>query len=40
MNYKVLKFGAEWCGPCRKLAEDLKKHTLGLNNVTDRKSVV
>ena len=34
MEYRVLKFGAEWCGPCRKLAEDLKKHALALDNVT------
>ena len=24
MNYKVLKFGAEWCGPCRAFEQKLK----------------
>ena len=24
MNYKVLKFGAEWCGPCRVLNKNLE----------------
>jgi thioredoxin 1 len=27
MNYKVLKFGAEWCGPCRVLNKNLEKFT-------------
>ena len=34
MNYRVLKFGATWCGPCRKLSEDLYKRPLNLSNVT------
>lgn len=24
MEYRILKFGAEWCGPCRVLEERLK----------------
>ena len=27
---KLIKFGAPWCAPCRKLAEDLKKHPLSI----------
>jgi thioredoxin 1 len=34
MNYKVLKFGATWCGPCKKLAEDLKKNPINFSNVS------
>jgi thioredoxin 1 len=34
MNYKVLKFGAEWCGPCRKLSEDLEKNPINLENIS------
>lgn len=25
MNYKVLKFGADWCGPCKVLNKKLEK---------------
>lgn len=24
MNYKILKFGAEWCGPCKTLNKKLE----------------
>lgn len=27
---KLIKFGAPWCAPCRKLTEDLKKHPLSI----------
>lgn len=28
---KLIKFGAPWCAPCRKLTEDLKKHPLSID---------
>ena len=28
---KLIKFGASWCAPCRKLTEDLKKHPLSID---------
>lgn len=34
MNYKVLKFGASWCGPCQKLSKDLEKYPINLPNVS------
>ena len=27
---KLIKFGAPWCAPCRKLTEDFKKHPLSI----------
>ena len=27
---KLIKFGAPWCAPCRKLTEDLKKYPLSI----------
>lgn len=34
MNYRVLKFGAEWCGPCKKLASDVEKNPIKFSNVS------
>ena len=34
--YKVLKFGANWCGPCRELAKGLSRQPITNPNVEFR----
>ena len=34
MKYRVLKFGATWCGPCKKLSEELNNKPINLNHVS------
>ena len=34
MKYRVLKFGATWCGPCKKLSEELNSKPINLNHVS------
>lgn len=32
-QYTVMKFGSSWCGPCKKLSQDIEKNPLSLDNV-------